>query len=517
MVAQFRDTTSNEGKLRVRKEFGVDVIDSCVCGAIELWAFPDTLNQIEMENLGTGTRRSSAQASSKAELLSADPNYALLEDTTGGTQRSPNFTSGSSAARPTLVAIIDSGVDYDNPNLRNRIWVKSRETDNDGIDDDSDCEIDNGWGWNYLDRNNITFDDHGHGTAVATVVGGYSPNNFTYNNSANDDLGIVPYKYTDKAGRGTVFHAACALRHAADYRETLNNGHVARVRVINTSWGYYGEPCIVLENAILYAGDLCDVLIVASAGNKGLNTQIDSAKHWPSNSPFVEDTTIAYNDNVLSVGAFDANNEDVLAVYSNFSPKHIDMLANGTTQTYVPGNYVNMETKIGTSFSAPEVARAAGLLFQEFPNATAGAVKYALMMGVDTLQSADSLKIKSGGRLNYTKARQILGNIINPTLCDEEGFVVAVEAINSNTEKPLAKVFPNPFSQNLSIEFDAQVFDMNEPIDIQIVDVSGVSRFRQQIVPQYLHSLQLNELSSGLYLLSITQGAKKQMLKVVKF
>jgi Secretion system C-terminal sorting domain len=133
------------------------------------------------------------------------------------------------------------------------------------------------------------------------------------------------------------------------------------------------------------------------------------------------------------------------------------------------------------------------------------------------LQSADSLKIKSGGRLNYTKARQILGNIINPTLCDEEGFVVAVEAINSNTEKPLAKVFPNPFSQNLSIEFDAQVFDMNEPIDIQIVDISGISCFRQQIAPQYLHSLQLNELSQGLYVLSITQGAKKQMLKVVKF
>ena len=48
IVIQFKDTVSTVGKERVRLELGVDVIDSCVCGSIELWGLPDTLNQVEI-------------------------------------------------------------------------------------------------------------------------------------------------------------------------------------------------------------------------------------------------------------------------------------------------------------------------------------------------------------------------------------------------------------------------------------------------------------------------------------
>src|SRR5690606_439577 len=134
---------------------------------------PDTLNQIEVEQFGTGTRSTAGQARQKTELLSADQNYPLLGGTTPSTGTAPSFNQGSTHSNPTLVAIIDSGMDFDNPKLRKRIWVKPGESKNNGIDDDNDCEIDNGWGWNYLGRDNNSSDDHGHGTAVASVVGGY--------------------------------------------------------------------------------------------------------------------------------------------------------------------------------------------------------------------------------------------------------------------------------------------------------------------------------------------------------
>ncbi len=513
MVVQFRDTVGYEGKLRIRGEFGINVLDSCVCGAIELWGFPDTLNQVEMEQLGTGTRSSSSQANSKAELLSADPNYSLLGNSSGPNGARPNFTNGNTESNPTLVAFVDSGVDFDNSYLRKRLWVNQEETNNNGLDDDNDCEIDNGWGWNYLDRNNNTFDDHGHGTAVASILGGYSSLNYAYNNGNNDVLGLIPYKYTDKTGRGTVFHAACGLLHAANYRDTLNNGQVAAVRVINASWGYYGEPCMVLENAIIKTANLCDVLIVTSAGNDGLNTEL--AKHWPSNSPFVPDSTLTYVNNILAVAALSQNDSNQLANYSNFSSKHIDIASVGTTYTFTPSDSV-LILKNGTSFSSAQVSRIAGLLFHEFPNASSGAVKFALMNGVDTLQSADSLKIKSGGRLNYQKARNILSNLLDYTLCDESSFVVSAKQIADNKISAAVKIYPNPFTQNLNIEFDNGSAVLDEQQLIQITDITGRLVLEHKICSQSLYSIDVSDLSAGIYFISIIQGSNKYVGKVIK-
>ena len=520
IVVQYRTNISDSSKLELRKEFGIDVIDSCVCGAIELWSMPDTLNQVEVEQFGTGTRSSAGRASTKAELLSADQNYPLLGGTAASTGQAPSFTQGSSNTNPTLIAIVDSGVDFDNPKIKDRIWVKPSEAVPNGLDDDSDCEVDNGWGWNYLGRDNNSSDDHGHGTAVASVVAGYSSVNIVPNLTSNDALAIVPYKYTNAAGQGTVFHAACALRHAADYRDPLTGGQEARVRVINTSWGYYGAPCIVLENAILYAGDQCDVLIVTSAGNDALNTSDPNntdTRHWPSNSPFASAAQGPFVDNVISVAALGAN-PDMLATYSNWSPMHIDIAAAGTTDTYVLGADTTVTaTKNGTSFAAPQVARVAGLLFDEFPNATAGAVKNALLLGVDVLQSADSAKIVSRGRLNYNKARQILMNTLNPTLCASNGFVVSVDNLENIDNKMLAKVYPNPMQTFLRIDFDGTQLNLQKEIRVQLISVDGKMIQQHQINNQPTFEFEVDNLPAGFYLLHIEQGFQRQIQKVIKF
>ncbi len=514
MVVQFKDTVTLAGKERVRLELGVDVIDSCVCGSIELWGFPDTLNQVVIENLGTGTRTSSSQAGTKTELLSADPNYSLLDPSIGTFTRPANFTTGTTVSNPTLAAIIDSGVDYEKPAIINRFWVKTNETNNNGLDDDSDCEIDNGWGWNYLERNNITYDDHGHGTAVAGVFGGYNPGNQAFNNNAQDRLAFVPYKYTNRLGKGTVFNAACALRHAADYSDTLQNGSVSKIRVVNASWGYYGEPCIVLENTIIYSGRNCDMLVVTSAGNNGLNTQVDSAKHWPSNSPFVSDSTITYNDNIIAVAALDSADQSRLATYSNYSPIHIDLAAPGTVQIFnANDNTNNLYSKSGTSFAAPQVSRIAALLFDEFPDASAAAVKFAILRSVDSLESADRNLLKSGGRLNYQKARLILQNMEDRSVCLDSFNILSNEILPLNTED-IALIFPNPFNETISINLlnNTASFDTN----IRITDLSGRTVFIENYASATNIRLSTESLSAGIYFIQLKQGPHNQLTKLVK-
>jgi hypothetical protein len=512
IVIQFKDTVSIAGKERVRLELGVDVLDSCVCGSIELWGFPDTLNQVEIENLGTGTRTSSTQAGTKTELLSADPNYNLLDPSIGTFTRPANFTTGTSVSNPTLAAIIDSGVDYEKPEIINRFWVKANETNNNGIDDDSDCEIDNGWGWNYLDRNNITYDDHGHGTAVAGVFGGYNPGNQAYNNNAQDRLAFVPYKYTNRLGKGTVFNAACALRHAADYSDTLQNGSVSKIRVVNASWGYYGEPCIVLENTIIYSSRNCDMLVVTSAGNNGLNTQTE--KHWPSNSPIVTDSTLTYNDNIIAVAALDSADQSRLSSYSNYSPIHIDLAARGTVQIFNANDNTNsLYSKSGTSFAAPQVSRIAALLFDEFPDACAAAVKFALLRGVDTLESQDRNLLNSGGRLNYQKARLILQNMEDRSACLDSFNILSNEILPLNT-KDIALIYPNPFNETISINLLNNItsFDLN----VRITDLSGRTVFIENYASANNIRLSTESLSAGIYFIQLKHGPHNQLTKLVK-
>ncbi len=515
IVVQFQDTTSDNTKMQIREELGVTLIDSCICGTVELWALSDTTQQAEVEAFGRGTRSASSNVNNKAELLSADPNYTLLGGSSPVVASSPSFTQGSINQTPVLMAIVDSGTDLDNPKLKKRIWINLDDANNDGVDDDNDCEIDNGWGWNYLGRNNNTDDDHGHGTAVTTVAAGLTPANELANYGDDDDIAFIPYKYTDASGKGSVFQATCAIYHASDYYDVLSTGDTARVRVINTSWGYYGEPCIALENAIKYSGDQCGILVVASAGNGTLNTSV--AKHWPSNSPFAgNDPLGSFNDNVIAVGAFDENNPDQLASYSNYGVQHIDLLADGTVSTYTAdGDTSNLITQSGTSFSAPLVARAAALLFHEFPEATYGAVKQALLEGVDTLQSTDADSISSRGRLNYAKARQILMNMENRALCQDNGFVVAVDALE--TEKAtLAKVYPNPFANELMISMINP--NTTDPIQIRLMSIEGSVLFEKIIHDaQTQISLPSSDWPQGMYLLQIQHGTKQQIQKVVKF
>ena len=73
-------------------------------------------------------------------------------------------------AKPVIVAVVDSGIDFGHPDLYGTAWVNLGETPNNGKDDDENGLVDDFYGWNYIDDNNNVRDLNGHGTFVAGII-----------------------------------------------------------------------------------------------------------------------------------------------------------------------------------------------------------------------------------------------------------------------------------------------------------------------------------------------------------
>jgi subtilisin family serine protease len=500
-TAQQQDSFRNA----LREELGAGLIESCLCGDIELWAISDTARAM-LESNGKGTKRSASVASGRPELLSGDPNYPLLASSSNPSSSAVNLPAGSgNSTAKTLVAIIDSGVDYDYPALTPYI--------SEGATTTSNCLPNALFGYNFVHDNNNATDEHGHGTSVAGIVAGISQQSILPDTgSMKTDIGILPLKYTDKNGSGSLFHAACAMRYAADYERPTTSGGTAKVRVINTSWGYYGDPCIVLENVIVYAGEDCDILIVASAGNDSLQVHGNMAdRHWPSNSIWGPSNPDAV-DNILAVAGL-APNGNSLDNRSNYSNLHIDLAAPWNENTTLAGSINGFNVVGGTSFSAPQVSRAAALLFDKYPDASYFAVKYALMNGVDILPHTDSTKLVSGGRINYAKADSILNRITDRTACTPN-FIISTENVQELGDQ--IKIYPNPVSDVLTLEFN-YTLAMNN-IELRIFNLNGQEVNRQNVSSGTTSTnISTENLPAGVYFIQVMVGEKQYTQKVIKF
>lgn len=500
----------------LREELGVTVIDSCLCGAIELWELSDTANLLQVEQFGTGTNSTAGQARQKTELLSADPNYALLAGSTGTYIPPTNYPSGSPNPNPTLVAIIDSGTDYDHPDLVNRIWVNAADTSQNGNDEDADCLEDNGWGYDFLNETNNPYDDHGHGTQVAGIITGQSTYNVAQNLGIYDSIAILPLKYTNKDGEGTVFHAACAIRHAADYSKYngTSTSDSTRVRVINASWGYYGEPVATLYNAIEYAAYKYDMLFVTSAGNEAIDN--DTAQHYPSNFDLPNIITVAATQNTANGG-----NPELLETYSNFGTTQVDIAAIGydeTTDNGILGLYANVQ---GTSFATAQVSRVAALLFHAYPDATYCTVKEAIRHGAIKLNSSDSTKLAYKGRIDYNGALSVLDTMTDRTFCVfTTGTEVVAPAVNEMLFFDNIRIYPNPFREMLNVDINMNNTDFSDAsLQLGITNINGQTLYNKNLVLTSSAQIQIpmQDLPAGIYFLKIQFGNQQKVEKVIKF
>jgi len=274
-----------------------------------------------------------------------------------------------------IVAVIDTGVDYNHPDLDDNMWVNTGEVPGNGEDDDGNGYTDDIYGYDFYNGDADPIDDHGHGTHCSGTIGAEGDNGEGVAGVCWD-VQIMALKFLDSAGNGSTADAIVCVEYATRMG----------AKVLNNSWG--GGPYEqALKDAIDAAG-AADILFVAAAGNDYGNDN-DIVPHYPSNYD---------SSNVVSVMSTDHN--DNRSGFSNYGETSVDLGAPGS-DILSCRNGGGYQTKSGTSMATPHVVGACALLRAANPTLTYSQVKQALLSTVDPTLTGQCV---SGGRMNLAKA-----------------------------------------------------------------------------------------------------------------
>jgi thermitase len=275
---------------------------------------------------GESVLAAAAALEQHSDVLYAEPNWIYHTSATPNDARFPelwglnqandadidapeawDLTTGSSSV---IVAVVDSGVAYDHPDLAPNIWANDDPAN--GVDDDGNGFVDDTHGWDFVDNDNAPIDENGHGTHVAGTIGARGNNGIGVA-GVNWNVSVMPVRAGDAWGRLTDADVADAFAYAC------RNG----ARVVNGSFGAT-ETSQLMYSAIV-APECANTLFVFAAGNDGANN--DAVPRYPCNyrAP-----------NVLCVAATDRN--DQLTGFSNYGASSVHLAAPGVDiLSTVPG------------------------------------------------------------------------------------------------------------------------------------------------------------------------------------
>lgn len=284
-----------------------------------------------------------------------------------------NITMGSPQV---VVAVLDTGIFLQHPELITQAWVNPGEIPGNGVDDDNNGYIDDVNGWDFYNDDASVYDPGDqdiHGTHVAGVIAARN-NNIQGISGIAPGVKIMALKFIGPDG-GNVSDAIEAI----EYARTMG------VKISNNSWGG-SEYSQALRDAIEQSG----MLFVASAGNSGANA--DSAPEYPA----------AFDcSNIISVAAI--NNRGQLPFWSNYGPCSVDLAAPGagimSILELIPGSTILYGYISGTSQAAPFVTGTGALVLSQNPALSSQDVKSRILAGTHPLPALAG-KTVSGGMLD---------------------------------------------------------------------------------------------------------------------
>ncbi|MFU7560472.1 S8 family serine peptidase [Roseiconus sp. JC912] len=289
-----------------------------------------------------------------------------------------DVTTGSDQV---VIAVIDSGLQLDHPDIVDNLWVNPGEIPGDGIDNDNNGYVDDINGIDAFGGDVDPSDTVGHGTHVAGTISATGNNNLGVT-GVNWNAKIMPLQVGDTTGLSSA-----AIIEAIDYATMMRRDHGINIKVSNNSYGGYFPS--FAEQLAVQAHTNAGILFVAAAGNDGLN--IDQLPSYPASYPAA---------GVVSVAATD--DDDQLAFFSNYGVGNVDLAAPGVNILSLGLNSTYVYNS-GTSMASPHVAGVAALLAGYSPTASVQDLKDALMLGADPLQNLQGSSI-TGARLNAAGA-----------------------------------------------------------------------------------------------------------------
>ncbi len=301
----------------------------------------------------------------------------------------------SSPTSSIIVAILDTGVDYNHPELKDHIWKNEAENCTDNLDNDNNGFKDDCVGWNFVKNNNDPMDDDiagagSHGTHVAGIVSALGNNGFGVIGVAGitANIKIMPVKILDEYGDGYV----------SDVIEGIQYAKKMGAKIINLSLEADESVSQInsLDDAIK---DAPDKLFVVAAGNG--SEDLNSENIYPA----------SFNrNNIVSVAATD--NDDKKTNYSNYGANivHLGVPGNNIYSTrskktmVLKGIFQNYSSaffyETGTSMATPMVTGTASLIWSINPNYSYKMVKEIILSTVDK----KNLPVITKGRLNVFRA-----------------------------------------------------------------------------------------------------------------
>ena len=305
-----------------------------------------------------------------------------------------------------IVAVIDSGVDINNPDLKNNIWVNTKEIAGNGLDDDHNGFIDDVNGWDFVNNvpdpspkfdNGWTEAGISHGTMVAGIIGSEGNNGIGVT-GVTWKTKIMPLRVLNDKGEGKI----SAVVRAIDY--AVANG----ADIINLSFVTYNYS-EALYGAISRAYK-AGVIVVAAAGNDQLNVEGRNT----SKSPIYPACMDGPNGENMVIGVAATDALDQKTPFSSYGFSCIDITAPGisffNTITY-GGNLQAQDPNYdgywsGTSMAAPVVSGVMALVAQANPDLSRSEIINLVLGSADniSLLNPNYLGQLGHGRVNANQA-----------------------------------------------------------------------------------------------------------------
>lgn len=513
LVVRYQQGTSEEQKLDYIKRIQATRLDSCMC-LIDLLMLPDTIfNEDGSIIVDPEEKKKKAGEDDNAGVESVGWNTIMEEEAlpAGLLRRQSKLLQQQlvkqvsdeevSNGDSIIVALIDTGFDYQNPDYQNYMW-KNPEPYPMSTDSCKACITGAEIGYDFGDRDNDPSDNNMHGTFVGEAI--------IYAAELLDDLNapklkIMPLKVMDDKSTITVFNVTCAtvfaVRHGA--------------MVINMSMGGYGgyQDILAAGLATVDSGR-CAPIVVTSAGNDTLDNSIFD--HYFSN---LNDSLL----NVVSVGSLEFDREGTLvrAPYSNYGSK-VNLAVTGDAEfDTTPSTGVK-----GTSISAGYVSGILAYIYEQKPGISWSSAKDCLLSAAEG-RGATDFPLNRGLDLTGQDIGTWKGAILEHlfTLPDESCTYtnqVCFPLVVSTKDKRLpraalaVKVVPNP--TNASVRFELTI-EQAQTLKFQIFDVQGklIDLFEREL-GSGAHQIPFNfaEQPSGIYFYTIISEKYIQSGKIVK-
>lgn len=358
-------------------------VQSVATSVGELRAHSDTLNVSRIRlRAGLSMQEAVTVLAKRSDVLYVEPNYVLHHlstpnDTSYATkQYAPQKIQADKAwdiwrpKQQIIIAVVDSGVDGQHPDLKNVMLRTSSGTIN---------------GYDAINGvASVAADDNGHGshcsgiaaaeannkTGIAGIAGWIGDTSTT----TSSYVRIMPVKALNSTGDGYTSDIADGITWAAD--------HGAKVISLSVGTTSYSAT---LNTAVQYAwGKGC--VLAAAAGNDGLNQ-----KNYP-----------AALTNVLAVAATDSG--DTLTDYSNYGT-WVDCAAPGDNiYSTVPTSMGSYDTYSGTSMATPVIAGVAALIMAQNPSLTNTQVNSLIISNGNSYSPYYGSLATGSGRVNAYKS-----------------------------------------------------------------------------------------------------------------